>query len=132
MNDIKIRASSRDKAIGGVLLTIGILWILAILYTTYQDYTSVFNTRTLGQAAMGALLNSLIPLLLVTSGQYYLSGKNAQRLAKKGKLPTTQANQNVASNVNTTPNTSVGQAPQTPTSDPNADTGSDSKQQNKF
>ncbi len=85
MVEVKVPASGRDKKIGWILLAIGILWILAIILIEYGNYKSPLNNRTLGQLMIGIGLNSLFPLLFVTSGQYYLSGGNAKRIEKKAK-----------------------------------------------
>lgn len=78
-----VAPSSRDRKIGWILIGVGGLWIAFLLYGFYMEYTSPFNQLTLGQALFGVALNALIPVLLILSGQYYLLGKNAERLAKK-------------------------------------------------
>jgi hypothetical protein len=77
-------ASSRDKVIGWILLAIGLLGILIAvmhglnLHNTRYDYKYSYMIG-------GIIINSLIPLIFVISGRYYLVGKNAERLAKKAK-----------------------------------------------
>jgi hypothetical protein len=75
-------ASSRDRIIGWVLLAIGIIGILLAVNHGFVLHKTRYN-YSYGYMVGGIIINSLIPLIFVTSGRYYLTGKNAERLAKK-------------------------------------------------
>lgn len=77
-------ASPRDKVIGWILLAIGIIGILAAVVNGFDLHNTRYNYKY-SYMVGGIVLNSLIPLIFVTSGRYYLTGKNAERLAKKVK-----------------------------------------------
>ncbi len=82
MQNGKVQPSKNDKTIGWILTIIGILGILYAIWVSYTANADSFNPST-GRLVMGILIRSLIPLLFISSGQYYLSGKNAAKKAKK-------------------------------------------------
>lgn len=77
-------ATSRDKIIGYILLAIGLLGIFAAVIHGFDLHNSRYDYKY-SYMVGGIILNSLIPLIFVTSGHYYITGKNAERLAKKSK-----------------------------------------------
>lgn len=89
MTDVKIPPTNGDRIIGGILTVIGILGILRAIQVAYSLHTSRPG-YTIGLMMGGILINSLIPLVFVSSGYYYLSGGNAKRIAKKKQIKNTQ------------------------------------------
>lgn len=82
MQNDKVHPSKNDKTIGWILTTIGIIGVMYAVQTSYSAYSASLNPA-IGQLIVGTLIRSLIPLLFISSGQYYLSGKNAAKKAKK-------------------------------------------------
>ena len=86
MQSDKIPPSSSDKTIGWIFVVIGTIGTLYAAETVYH----LHNTRpnyTVGLMVGGFIIFELVPFLFLSSGRYYLTGKNAERKAKKNKGP---------------------------------------------
>lgn len=80
--------SKRDNNIGWVLLIIAIILIVLIGLHTVKNLIELRDTNA--EDVAGYIIGSLFgvifwPGLFIYSSYYYLSGKNADRIAKKKK-----------------------------------------------
>lgn len=82
MENTKIHASKSDKVIGWIFMTIGVAGVLGAVVISNNIHKSN-PSYTIGLMLGGIFIRSLVPLLFIYSGVYYLSGKNAKRKVKK-------------------------------------------------